>query len=251
MLILSRKQDQHVSFPELGITVKVLGVRGSTVRLGLDAPIEFKIVRSELNDAKTSHSPEHHVIYIHPELRHKLRNQLNSLSIATHLYKEQIAAGFYDQAEEVFQKQIQLLENIIAQHSDSKKQEQQPENHLKSILLVEDQENEREMLAGLLQMHGYQVSTTTDGIDAMEFLEKNPLPSVILFDMRMPRCDGPTAIRQIRKNENFNKIKIFAISGTNPEECFAQPESEGVNGWFMKPLNPSKLIDAMAVSCRT
>lgn len=250
MLILSRKQDQHVSFPDLGITVKILGVKGSTVRLGFDAPVEFKIVRSELPEAKTQDSQAHQVIQVPRELRHRLRNQLNSLSIATHLYKEQIAAGLYEQAEEIFQRQVKLLENILKQ-TDSSDQVSNTEKKSKSILLVEDQENEREMLAGLLQMHGYQVSTSKDGIDAIEHLENNPLPSIILFDMRMPRCDGPTAIRHIRKNKSYNNVKIFAITGTIPEECFSQPENEGVNAWFMKPLNPSHLIDSMAVSCRT
>lgn len=251
MLILSRKQDQNVSFPELGITVKILGVRGSTVRVGFDAPVEFKIVRGELPEAKALDSQEHQVIHIPPELRHKLRNQLNSLSIATHLYKEQVSAGFYKEAEEIFKRQVELVDNILEQNSPSSDEVNHSEKKSNSILLVEDQANEREMLAGLLEMHGYQVATSKDGVDAIEHLENNPLPSIILFDMRMPRCDGPTAIRHIRKNEAYNQVKIFAISGTPPEDCFAQSEDEGVNAWFMKPLNPGKLIDAMAVSCRT
>ncbi|QDU11500.1 response regulator [Gimesia aquarii] len=251
MLILSRKQDQNVSFPDLGITVKILGVRGSTVRVGFDAPVEFKIVRGELPEAIPHDSKEHQIVQVPPELRHKLRNQLNSLSIATHLYKEQVAAGFHKEAEKVFKRQVELLESILEQNQISSEDAKYLEKKPNSILLVEDQDNEREMLAGLLEMHGYQVATSKDGADAIEHLENNPLPSIILFDMRMPRCDGPTAIRHIRKNEAYNQVKIFAISGTTPEDCFAQSENEGVNAWFMKPLNPGKLIDAMAVSCRT
>lgn len=250
MLILSRKQDQRVSFPDLGITVKILGVRGKNVRLGFDAPVEFRIVRTELAEEEIQNSQQHQIVQVPPELRHQLRNQLNSLSIATHFYKEQMAAGFYEQAEEAFKKQVELLENILDQNGVTSNEYEEPEKKLNTVLLVEDQANEREMLASILEMHGYEVATSKDGIDAIEHLENNPLPAVILFDMRMPRCDGPTAIRKIRQNKAYNQVKIFAISGTAPDECFAQSEEEGVNAWFMKPLNPVKLIDAMAVSCR-
>jgi CheY-like chemotaxis protein len=82
----------------------------------------------------------------------------------------------------------------------------------------------------------------------MEYLESHVKPSVVLMDMRMPRCDGPTTIRKIRENPAFDGIKIFAISGSTPEENRVDTEEERVNGWFMKPLNPKSLVDALAVT---
>ena len=48
MLVLSRKSDEQVLFPELGIVVKVIRVRGNQVRLGIDAPDSVRILRGEL-----------------------------------------------------------------------------------------------------------------------------------------------------------------------------------------------------------
>ena len=106
-----------------------------------------------------------------------------------------------------------------------------------TALLVEDQANEREMLAGFLRLHGYQVATAADGMEAIEYLESNEKPQVILIDMRMPRCDGPTTNRLIRDNPAFDLVKIFAISGSTPEETQLNSKADGSNGWFMKPLN--------------
>ena len=49
MLVLSRKLNEQVLFPELGISVEVIKVRGGQVRLGIKAPNSVRIVRGELN----------------------------------------------------------------------------------------------------------------------------------------------------------------------------------------------------------
>lgn len=48
MLVLSRKQDQEVHVPQFGIKFRVLGVDGKRVRIGIDAPRDVRIIRSEL-----------------------------------------------------------------------------------------------------------------------------------------------------------------------------------------------------------
>jgi len=51
MLVLSRRLDEMICFPDLGITVRVVGIHGATVRLGIEAPREVKILRGELIDS--------------------------------------------------------------------------------------------------------------------------------------------------------------------------------------------------------
>lgn len=48
MLVLSRKEDEAIVLPGLGITIKVVRIRGEVVRLGIDAPNDVKILRDEL-----------------------------------------------------------------------------------------------------------------------------------------------------------------------------------------------------------
>jgi CheY-like chemotaxis protein len=108
-------------------------------------------------------------------------------------------------------------------------------------LLVEDDSNERELLAGLLRMSGYNVVTARDGLDALEYLNTHNRPDVVLLDMRMPRCDGPTTIERIRANPNTADLRVFAVSGTSPSELGISTGAGGVDGWFAKPLNPETL----------
>ena len=54
MLVLSRRTNETISFPELGITVKIVKVKGKTVSVGIEAPDEIKILRGELGNAATS-----------------------------------------------------------------------------------------------------------------------------------------------------------------------------------------------------
>jgi carbon storage regulator CsrA len=248
MLVLSRKQDQKVCFPGLGITVQILRVNGSSVRLGIDAPIEVRIIRDELDsvDQPAKQQARSYVIRLPQNLRHELRNELNSISIALHLFKQELEAGYVEDAEATFEKLVEHLERISANKALSREGVATDVTKKLSVLLVEDQANEREMLAGLLRMQGYRVVTASDGLEAMDYLESNEKPSVLLIDMRMPRCDGPTTIRRIRENPAFDDIKIFAISGSSPEDNQINVGKNGVNGWFMKPLNPHTLVDAMA-----
>jgi len=248
MLVLSRKEDQKIAFPALGITVQVLGVRGANVKLGVDAPLEVHVMRGELvDDCENAIAPRSRVISLPKEMRHELRNELNSISIALQLFKQEKSAGLHEDAEKTFDRLVEKMQQIATSRVLSREAAEADINALPTALLVEDQPNEREMLAGFLRLHGYTVSTATDGIDALEYLELNAKPSVILIDMRMPRCDGPTTIKRIRENPAFDEVRIFAVSGSEPEDYGFESSGDDVNGWFMKPLNPTLLVNAMSV----
>lgn len=54
MLVLSRRKHEEIVLPGLGITIKVLNVRGKTALIGIDAPVEIKILRQEATIASTA-----------------------------------------------------------------------------------------------------------------------------------------------------------------------------------------------------
>jgi len=259
MLVLSRRVDQKVCFPGLGITVQILGVKGSTVKVGVDAPLEIRVVREELQDggqraenassrpdaARPTPSPRTHVIRLPKTLRHELRNQLNSLSIALHLFKQQVDAGQEADAEDTFQRLISYLERLSQGEITAAADPAPAPKRSCRALLVEDEPNEREMLAGILRMKGYEVVTAADGVEALNCLDEHGAPDVVLIDMRMPRQDGPTTIRKIRSDHRYDRTKVFAVSGCQPPEVGIDTQRDGVNRWFSKPLNPRSLVDAM------
>jgi carbon storage regulator CsrA len=116
-------------------------------------------------------------------------------------------------------------------------------------LLVEDNANESSLLASYLEQRGIDVITAADGADALDVLSSRPEPpDVVLLDMLMPRCDGPSTVKAIRCNPGFQGVRIYAVSGTSPNSLGVPTGPSGVDAWFQKPLNPERLVQEMVSS---
>lgn len=233
MLVLSRKPKEKIFFPTLGVTVEVCSVKGNVVRVGIDAPPSVPIVREEI--AKSTQ-------YVSE--RHRLRNRLHTASLAVHLAQRQLQAGLDEDAGETLDgalRDFSALDQELAAAGGNPKREIR-------ALLVEDNSNESALLAEFLRLHGVKVETACDGQDALDYLQSHDRPDVILLDMRMPRCDGPTTVAAIRRNVAYEGLKVFAVSGVDPAECNIEPGSQGIDRWFTKPVNPRKLVDELHLS---
>ena len=246
MLVLSRAAGEKLVFPSIGATVQVLRIKGKAVRLGIDAPSEVPVIRHELLEdaqqicaeyAQRNGSPQD------KKLRHAMRNRLNAASLALHLYHKQLEQGLADAAEATFAKVIEEFEAIeqeMARSRDAAPPACEPRQ--RRTLVVEDDSNECELLAGFLRMSGFEVATAGDGADAIDYLLSHDTPDVVLLDMFMPRCDGPATVNAIRDNPSLNEMKVFAISGTSPASLGVATGPRGVNRWFPKPVNPEQLV---------
>ena len=233
MLVLSRRIKDTIRFPELDITIEILKVKGASARIGVEAPIEIQVLRGELETDPTLARK----ILVDADTEHDTRNKLNNLTIAAAYAKKLIQKGEYNLAAEKLEATIsEMGEPALVDCS------------LKA-LLVEDSENEREMLAGFLRLHGYNVTTVADGVEAMEFLQSNEKPDLILIDMNMPRLDGPSTIRMIRSNIAFDNVEIFAISGQTARAAKVDVNKNRVTHWFQKPLRPGDLVEAINSKC--
>jgi carbon storage regulator CsrA len=229
MLVLSRRADQKVVFPSLGITVHLLKINGQVARIGVDAPPGVRVLRDELVDQSEPAAP--------PSAVHTLRNQLSKITLGLQLFRMQRAARQPEQADAT-------LAGLFAQLDALEKGAAAQTRPLRA-LLVEDDGNERELLAGVLGMNGCECDTAADGHEALDYLATRARPDVVLLDMHMPRCDGPTALRAIRGNPKTADLKVIAVSGSSPQETGVSVSPSGVDGWFTKPLNPRSLWDAV------
>ncbi|MDA0834249.1 MAG: response regulator [Planctomycetota bacterium] len=248
MLVLSRRPDEYFAFPQLGIHVRVLEVRGNAVKVGVQAPDDIRIIRGELESRPASFgdSSSEQVKLLTREQLHELNNQLNCLSLAVKLFQRQREANIESASETTLSIIYERFEKLRAQFS---KTPSSPDNPVMKetcrTLLVEDDSNERELLAGFLRMSGYQVDTARDGIEALEYLASQPDCNLVLLDMCMPRMDGRSTIKTIRENPKFNDLKVFAVSGTEPAQFGVEMGPKGVDCWFAKPLDPEKLVSEM------
>jgi carbon storage regulator CsrA len=236
MLVLSRRCQDSIHFPELDITIEILQVKGSTVRVGVDAPLEINVLRGEL--VGKEHKSIAKKILVSAEDEHKVRNSLNNLTIASGLAKKLLANGKTRLA-------ASTLHNALAAMDVDPSVSGSSQVSSPRALLVEDAVNEREMLAGFLRLHGYQVDTTGDGVEALKYLEDHDKPDFILMDMQLPNLDGPAAIRKIRQNVAFDNVEIFAVSGKTPRSAGVDVGKNRVAQWFQKPLHPASLISTI------
>jgi len=113
------------------------------------------------------------------------------------------------------------------------------------ILLVEDDELVRDMLAQVLTRASHQVESATNGEEAAEIL-KHSEPDVMVTDIIMPKKSGITLISEVR-NKHPN-MEIIAISGggrLDPMGYLDLSESLGATVSFEKPIDNSALLMAI------
>jgi carbon storage regulator CsrA len=240
MLVLSRRVDEELVFPNLDVRIKILRTVGNRIRLGIEAPAFIEICRGELVDSSGLKVPAEAVS------RHKIRNYLNAVQLAVGLYDRQMDRGDVDGANRTFLRLVAQLRQAELEHPGSQARSaddgpQEASAAAPNVLVVDDDENERQLLAGLLQMDGCVVNTANDGMDAMEVLRRGTLPDVVLLDMQMPRLGGKETLAAIRGN--WNNLLVFGVSGSTPaENDVTLGGSQGIDEWFEKPLNPSHLV---------
>ncbi len=110
-----------------------------------------------------------------------------------------------------------------------------------TILIVEDQEDNRKILTDLLVSQGYTTVEATDGQTGIELARKHR-PALILMDIQLPGIDGYEATRQIKSDENLSHIPLivvtsYALSGDS-QKAFAA----GCDAYIAKPYSPRQLL---------
>ncbi|MCA9258965.1 MAG: response regulator [Planctomycetales bacterium] len=241
MLVLSRGPQDKVVFPNLGITVEILRISGNRVRVGVDAPKDVRILRHELkqNDAEGGATSADR------EANHRLRNRLNTAHLALNLMEKQLNAGQHDEALEMLHHAMREFENLDAEASPPNEESVETKSGAPRALLVEDNENESQLLAGYLRLSGFEVDTAFDGLQAMTHLARRDRPDVVLLDMHMPRMNGLQTVQSIRKDPACEGVRVFAVTGSEPAEMGVEIGPKGVDRWFQKPINPRDLVESL------
>lgn len=245
MLVLTRKSKEKISFPQLGITVHFIRVQSGQVKVGVDAPREIVILRDEIREPSASDSLlERQLSCLPKEIRHSIRNDLHEVSVGLHLYKELVSANMHSEASEVFGDIQEALKRVDSNEALNAPSDRGTAPSSSTVVVVEDQSNEREMLAGILRLRKMDVVTLCNGEELVNYFHENPAPGYVILDMQMPVCDGPTAVAKLQDEQLLSETQVFAVSGMSPE-VYGLTVGEGVERWFPKPLNPVHLLDAM------
>lgn len=113
---------------------------------------------------------------------------------------------------------------------------------MKKILLVEDNEMNRDMLSRRLIRRGFEVAIAVDGRQGIE-MATTEMPDVILMDMSLPEIDGWEATRMIRGNPQTSAIPVMGLTAHamagDREKCLAA----GCDEYGSKPVDFADLIE--------
>ncbi len=112
------------------------------------------------------------------------------------------------------------------------------------LLYIEDHPAQRDIMAQMLELSGYEVAVACDGIDGVEQARSSP-PDLILMDLRMPRMDGFEAIRELRVDPNTAEIPIIAISAWASAKHKERAIDAGANEHFTKPVDLPRLLETI------
>ena len=110
------------------------------------------------------------------------------------------------------------------------------------VLLVEDNELNRDMLARRLKRAGFEVLTACDGQQALDLMTSE-LPAVVLMDMSLPVLDGWTACRMARQDDRIKHIPIIALTAHALEEDRNRAMNAGCDDYATKPVDFPDLLE--------
>ena len=116
-----------------------------------------------------------------------------------------------------------------------------------SVLVVEDYADTRDSLVVMLSMSGYLTVGVANGQQALDYLHSNPLPSLILLDLRMPVMSGVEFLQRRQADPALAAIPVLVYSGGG---ALAQEAATyGVPAYCAKPGSPDQLLGLVASFC--
>ena len=109
------------------------------------------------------------------------------------------------------------------------------------ILLVEDNEMNRDMLSRRLQRRGYEVLIATDGGQGVE-MATSQLPELILMDMSLPVLDGWEATRQLKADDATRHIPVISLTAHAMSGDDDRAKEAGCDDYDTKPVDLPRLL---------
>jgi CheY-like chemotaxis protein/HAMP domain-containing protein len=115
----------------------------------------------------------------------------------------------------------------------------------RTVLLVDDDSRNIFALSSALERRGMHVLTATTGSEAIAIVEQTPALAIVLMDIMMPEMDGYQTIENIRRNPEYRRLPIVALTAKamkgDREKCL----EAGASDYLAKPVNTEQLLSAL------
>ena len=277
MLILGRRSNQSIVFPNCGITVRILDVNGRVAKIGIEAPRSVEIMRGELamssrsSNAPASSAGNHSVHSASNELNDAPENELPVLQFSQrladikaslHLFQQRRAAGDEKGADQVLG---DILNDIAHLDSDwlngvsdspsrfahsspeivsepiTRYQTNRSANPIQ-ILVVNEPSNPSGLSLPVGTFHGCQMCTVNSHQTALRAITSNEPFNYVVCNGSSMAFDELDLVRTIRANHRLDNAKIFMTSvSIDAMEHLELSNSYRIDGWLARPLLPQDL----------
>ena len=109
------------------------------------------------------------------------------------------------------------------------------------ILLVDDEPDIVEIIRFNLEQNGYQISTASDGLEAIKVAEEE-IPHLIIMDVMMPNLDGIEACERLRQDDRFSDTIIMFLTARGEDYSYVAAFDAGADDYVTKPIKPKVLV---------
>ncbi len=118
-----------------------------------------------------------------------------------------------------------------------------------NVLVVDDSNTMREIVAGYLSQNCFQVAVATDGRDGLLQLRSDPGIKLIVSDVNMPNMDGLTMAEKIRKELGNKDVRIIMLTTEDNPAMRSRGKDVGVTGWIVKPFRGDAVLAPFKKFC--
>ena len=118
-----------------------------------------------------------------------------------------------------------------------------------SILVVDDNEMNRDLLTRRLERQGYQVTVAVDGLQALEKLDQADF-DLVLLDIMLPVMNGYQLLEHLKADQSLSQVPVIIATSLDEADCKAKCLALGAEDYLTKPFNPvvlkSRISDCLA-----
>lgn len=115
---------------------------------------------------------------------------------------------------------------------------------MKTVLIIEDNEQNAYLARFILEAHGFQVLVAADGVAGIR-LAVQVLPALILLDIQLPGLDGYEVARRLRAQAGLSQIPIVAVTSYAMVGDRERVLAAGCSGYIEKPINPDSFLNEL------
>src|SRR5215831_11151592 len=127
--------------------------------------------------------------------------------------------------------------------------------NLGRILIVEDDPSDLELTLTALGEHNLanEVTVARDGQEALDYLRcqgafagrANENPAVVMLDLKLPKIDGLTVLKEIRSDERLKMVPVVVLTSSREEQDMLRSYKLGVNAYVVKPVDFHEFVNAV------